>query len=1065
MDPGNLAVHAEGLRALARRLVHDAAAADDIVQEACLAALRSGGASRPWLVGVVRNLARRRHRDDSRRRDRERCAARPEATGPSDEAVERAELQRALLDELLALDEPCRATMLLRHVDGLSHGEIAKRLRVPAGTVSARLHRGLELLRGRLDRRFGGRVSWCLLFLPFVARPSRAAWGALLLSTKKTVTLAALLIVALTAFVVTLSSRNGGAPGARSASRAPGPLDSPAAPEEAVLPAAVDPDRVDRDLDLHGVVVDAAGDPVAGARVEAFWFPWQRGSIGTGDLLHEEERGPGATTAMDGTFALRLARGQQVNLRTSAAGFATSELAAFQAGERARIVLGAGVRVVFECVDEGGRGVPGAQLRLYRGEGESPGRNFVERRGETDPAGRCALEGLPAGEWAHCWAGHARRADVWRRVAFPPTGEAVVRVTLPAGRALRGTVRDAETEAPIAGARVGTSWTLRETVLTDAEGRYEFPGWGLEGGSEELGAAAEGYARHRSWVGPGDVLDFALVRGCDLRGRVVGADGAPVAGALLCVRGRDAAGNLPTYVHGVSSADGTFALPGVARGITNTLSVVAAGHGRYLLDFDSPDTAEPVDLGDVALPRPRALEGRVVFADGVPAPGVLVTLEGGNADRGRLLRGGTPGFRTGADREERRTDDLGRFRFRDLAPGAYQLTCGTPGLKPVPLDVTVPADGDATGIELRLTGGHDLTVRLSEKGGGPVANMFVQVQLADDWQLQAQSDARGIARFRADAAFESVELWDFERGRYRIPPPRPLPSGTDDVTIELERAGIAEGIVLDVDGRPLPQAALRIVSGGEAVEQGGGTAFSDLEGRFKVVVPVRGTADIVLIGVVNRMEGIHTGEIPPFGGRLEGVAAGAKDLVLRARPLSFDRALSVRVLAPDGSPLRGAQVFARDARGGLVPGANVLTDAEGVAALTALPDGDISVWAKAVRLAEAEDWMDASLYPLLAEGQTATLRIRQGVRVRGMVETAAGEPAAGVFVSAYRRSDLVGSAETDAEGGFSFLVPGDTPMPLRLLAQRWEGRTLLQATVDRWTPERGDVAMALAAGE
>ncbi|MCK6462110.1 MAG: carboxypeptidase-like regulatory domain-containing protein, partial [Planctomycetes bacterium] len=188
-------------------------------------------------------------------------------------------------------------------------------------------------------------------------------------------------------------------------------------------------------------------------------------------------------------------------------------------------------------------------------------------------------------------------------------------------------------------------------------------------------------------------------------------------------------------------------------------------------------------------------------------------------------------------------------------------------------------------------------------------------------------------------------------------------------------------------------------------------------------------------------------------------------LVLRARPLSFDRALSVRVLAPDGSPLRGAQVFARDARGGLVPGANVLTDAEGVAALTALPDGDISVWAKAVRLAEAEDWMDASLYPLLAEGQTATLRIRQGVRVRGMVETAAGEPAAGVFVSAYRRSDLVGSAETDAEGGFSFLVPGDTPMPLRLLAQRWEGRTLLQATVDRWTPERGDVAMALAAGE
>ncbi|MFI5403444.1 MAG: RNA polymerase sigma factor, partial [Planctomycetota bacterium] len=217
MDLDNLAAHAEGLRALARRLVGDAAAADDVVQEACLAALRGGAVSRPWLVGVVRNLSFRRLRDEARRTERERRAAKPEGVAPADDAVERAELHRALLDELLALDEPYRATLLLRYVDGLSHGAIAKRLKVPAGTVSARLHRGLEILRGRLDRRFGGRVAWCLVFLPLSGRPSAAAWGVVAVSAKKTVTLAVVLLLALGALVGTfLSNRGEGASGARS---------------------------------------------------------------------------------------------------------------------------------------------------------------------------------------------------------------------------------------------------------------------------------------------------------------------------------------------------------------------------------------------------------------------------------------------------------------------------------------------------------------------------------------------------------------------------------------------------------------------------------------------------------------------------------------------------------------------------------------------------------------------------------------------------------------------------------------------------------------------------------
>ncbi|MCU1277792.1 MAG: hypothetical protein JWM53_1338, partial [bacterium] len=59
------------IRGLARRLVTDAAERDDVVQQAWVEALRKERrpqALRPWLFGVVRNVARMELRRDSRRR-------------------------------------------------------------------------------------------------------------------------------------------------------------------------------------------------------------------------------------------------------------------------------------------------------------------------------------------------------------------------------------------------------------------------------------------------------------------------------------------------------------------------------------------------------------------------------------------------------------------------------------------------------------------------------------------------------------------------------------------------------------------------------------------------------------------------------------------------------------------------------------------------------------------------------------------------------------------------------------------------------------------------------------
>lgn len=167
--------HEPYLRALARRLVRDDATAEDLVQETWLASLEGPpsprGALRPWLAGVVRNLARNRARGEARRGRREAASggdAEPDAE-PA-EVIGRVEILRLLAHEVLQLREPYRTTVLLRYYEGLSSEQIARRTGSPAGTVRSHLKRGLDQLRQRLDGRFSGdRHAWKAFFLPLLA--------------------------------------------------------------------------------------------------------------------------------------------------------------------------------------------------------------------------------------------------------------------------------------------------------------------------------------------------------------------------------------------------------------------------------------------------------------------------------------------------------------------------------------------------------------------------------------------------------------------------------------------------------------------------------------------------------------------------------------------------------------------------------------------------------------------------------------------------------------------------------------------------------------------------------
>jgi RNA polymerase sigma-70 factor (ECF subfamily) len=136
-------------------VVHDSAAAEDIAQEAFLAAVRALGRFDgrrpfgPWLHRIVVNRAI----DWARARALRRELGDAEATVP-DRSSPRAD--RGLSDDvvaaLAALSPEHRAVIVLRHLLEYTPGEIAALLEIPRGTVNSRLRRGLD----ELGRRLGG---------------------------------------------------------------------------------------------------------------------------------------------------------------------------------------------------------------------------------------------------------------------------------------------------------------------------------------------------------------------------------------------------------------------------------------------------------------------------------------------------------------------------------------------------------------------------------------------------------------------------------------------------------------------------------------------------------------------------------------------------------------------------------------------------------------------------------------------------------------------------------------------------------------------------------------------
>jgi RNA polymerase sigma-70 factor (ECF subfamily) len=152
--------HLDAAYNLARWLTGNHHDAEDIVQEACVRAMRfaggfRGGNGRAWLLAIVRNMTytwlKKNRPNVIISMDDDELAEIEDPRGPTFERLD-AGVLRAALGELPV---EFREAIVLRDIEGFSYKEIAEVAEVPMGTVMSRLARARRQLQDYLGQKGG----------------------------------------------------------------------------------------------------------------------------------------------------------------------------------------------------------------------------------------------------------------------------------------------------------------------------------------------------------------------------------------------------------------------------------------------------------------------------------------------------------------------------------------------------------------------------------------------------------------------------------------------------------------------------------------------------------------------------------------------------------------------------------------------------------------------------------------------------------------------------------------------------------------------------------------------
>jgi len=151
--------HARLLFGLILRILRSRADAEEVLQEVFVQAWTrtdtynaSLGSPAGWLIGIARNRAIDRLRNNAVRIRTAEQAPRPTAVETPEARAATSERERDVARALASLPPEQRELIEHAYFEGLTQSELAERFKLPLGTVKTRVRTGLTTLRGLLQR-------------------------------------------------------------------------------------------------------------------------------------------------------------------------------------------------------------------------------------------------------------------------------------------------------------------------------------------------------------------------------------------------------------------------------------------------------------------------------------------------------------------------------------------------------------------------------------------------------------------------------------------------------------------------------------------------------------------------------------------------------------------------------------------------------------------------------------------------------------------------------------------------------------------------------------------------
>lgn len=410
-------------------------------------------------------------------------------------------------------------------------------------------------------------------------------------------------------------------------------------------------------LSIRGVVHDADGEPVAGARVGI--------DVPRGPVATEQNPAWHTETAADGTFELtRLwpgvwqVRAQRARAQEGSQHVVTRQVALPVSGEVA-LHLGRTADIRGRITGpRGERPPPRVQVAL---RGTRPDGSYGRVWHATAAAdGQFVLEDVDTGSntfWAWTQDRDAPIALTIRRDLRPGTHDLVI--ALEAGAAIQGTFVDARGDAVKGG---GWLYAYEGDVLInstsfDGDGTFQTHALPVGRTYDITYIAANGWSGTRRGVAAGATgVEVQGRRMPALRGRVVRPDGSPAGGILVTAQavGARADTQRGIIVQGSTDADGRFALTTLG----DLPYLVTAAGGSEHAPARVPGTVRAGADVELRLQPPQVLAGRVLLPSSRPAAGETIWV----VPEDRVFHG----WRLTLDAD-------GRFRVTNLPAGTVRF--------------------------------------------------------------------------------------------------------------------------------------------------------------------------------------------------------------------------------------------------------------------------------------------------------------------------------------------------------------------------------------------------------